>query len=271
MSDAGRVVPSGAIRWHVRGGGRGPAVLLVHGTGASGHSFLPLAGELERRFELIAPDLPGHAFTTAPRRFVPSVGEIAAALGELVANLGVEPVIAIGHSAGAAIVTRMILDGLVRPKLAVGIGAALMPLRGLTKAVYGNAARALSLASRVVSIPVPDIDGLVRRTGSRLDGAALAGYRRLASRPDHVSGVLSMMANWEIEPLFRELPRVGVPYLFVAGAKDGAVPLVDQRIAAARVAHGRLVVVDDAGHLVHEEQPAKVADAIVHAFEGASS
>lgn len=271
MTLAAQRVQSGAIRWHVRVAGSGPPALFLHGTGASGHSFDALAERLASRFTVVVPDVPGHGFTEAPRGFLPSVSEMAAAASELLSVLEIRPSVLVGHSAGAAIVTRMILDRTEAPALAVGIGAALVPLRGIAKATYARAARVLSLASRFVALPVPNVDRIVRSTGSRLADPALADYRRLARRPEHVSGVLAMMANWEIEPLYRELPTVDVPFLFIAGKRDRAVPVIDQRVAAARVGRGQLCVIENAGHLVHEEHPATVADAITTAFEGALS
>src|SRR5690606_2042406 len=86
-----RVVASGPVRWHVEIQGKGPVALLLHGTGASGHSFDDLGQLLAGRFTVIVPDLPGHALTTAARPFVPSLPGMAAAVRDLVHTLGVEP------------------------------------------------------------------------------------------------------------------------------------------------------------------------------------
>ncbi|MBL6430924.1 MAG: alpha/beta fold hydrolase [Alphaproteobacteria bacterium] len=47
------------------GDARAPALLLVHGTAASTHSFRDLMPRLSARFRVIAIDLPGHGFTDA--------------------------------------------------------------------------------------------------------------------------------------------------------------------------------------------------------------
>ena len=74
-----RHVEDGPIRWHVTTMGRGPAVLLVHGTGASSHSLHPLMQRLAERFTVVAPDLPGHALTRIEPSFEPSLPSIARA------------------------------------------------------------------------------------------------------------------------------------------------------------------------------------------------
>jgi magnesium chelatase accessory protein len=45
---------------------RRPTVLLLHGTGASTHSWRALAPLLARRCTVVALDLPGHGFTGTP-------------------------------------------------------------------------------------------------------------------------------------------------------------------------------------------------------------
>ena len=61
-----RFVEAGGLRWHVQVMGQGPVALLLHGTGASTHSFRDLAPLLARQFTVVAPDLPGHGFTAVP-------------------------------------------------------------------------------------------------------------------------------------------------------------------------------------------------------------
>lgn len=263
-----RFVDDGRIRWHVTTMGQGPAVLLVHGTGASSHSFHPLMRRLAERFTLVAPDLPGHALTWAPRSFEPSLPNMAQALGRLTAALDLRPTLVVGHSAGAALVARMTLDHVVDPELVVGLAAALVPLPGLARAVLHPAAALLSrsIAPALIASGVAftrGVDGILRSTGSVLDPQGLESYRRLVERPEHVAGVLSMMAHWELDPLYDALPRLRARCLLLAGANDRAVPVAQIRAASARLPHATLVVVERAGHLLHEERPERVSRLIL--------
>lgn len=256
----------GNIRWHVQVMGSGPALLLLHGTGASTHSFRDLMPLLAEHFTVIAPDLPGHAFSEVPRWFEPSLPVMAAALEELIDALHVTPQVAVGHSAGAALLARMTLDGSIDPELLVGLGAAMVPFSGVARAVFPRTARLLAAASKFVDIKVDDteqVERMLRKTGSVLDADGVELYRRLSERPAHVSAVLSMMSSWDLQPLYDELPDLKVPFLLLAGEADRAVPMAQQREIARRVRHGRLVVVEGTGHLLHEEQPAKVARLIL--------
>jgi magnesium chelatase accessory protein len=273
-SQFSRLVDHQGLRWHVQVMGSGPAVLLLHGTGASGHSFRDLMPLLATRFTVVVPDLPGHAASRMPSWFEPSLGGMAKALGGLLRVLDVSPEIAVGHSAGAALVAQMTLDGTIAPRSLVGLGAAIYPLRGVARALLPRTARLLSLASRVVDLRVRhtvQIERLLRSTGSALDADGVELYRQLSEQPDHVAAVLAMMASWDLEPLFAELPRLQTRFLLLAGQTDRAVPAWQLRAVAARCPQARLVVVQHTGHLLHEEQPGTIARLILDEIAAASS
>ena len=245
--------------------GSGPALLLLHGTGASSHSFRDLMPLLAKDFTVVAPDLPGHAFSVAPPSFEPSLPDTAEAVRELLSELSLSPTVAIGHSAGAAVIAQMALDGAIDPRLLVGLGAALFPLRGVATSFYAPTARVLSrsgLAAQLIAVQArvrDNVDRMVRSTGSILDRRGIELYQLLARCPGHIASMLAMLARWELEPLFARLPGLNKPFLLLAGELDRAIPLWQQREVAARMPDARLHVVSGTGHLLHEEQPAAVA------------
>lgn len=51
---------------HVRGGGSGPAVLLLHGYGETGDMWAPIAAELARDHTVVVPDLRGLGLSSKP-------------------------------------------------------------------------------------------------------------------------------------------------------------------------------------------------------------
>jgi magnesium chelatase accessory protein len=257
--------------------GTGPALLLVHGTAASSHSFRALVPLLAERFTVIVPDLPGHALSTAPPTVDVSLPGIAAALADLLDALGVAPHVAVGHSAGAAVLARMALDGEIHPELLVGIAAAMVPFRGLARAVFPPAAKLLArsrLAPRLIAFRARYTDTVAKvleGTGSVLDPRGVELYRDLTGRPDHVAAVLSMVASWDLDPLYAELPLLETRFLLLGGALDQAVPLAQLRELARRMPASRLVVVERTGHLLHEERPDEIARAILNEADAIAS
>jgi magnesium chelatase accessory protein len=267
-SAASRFVSAGGLDWHVQETGSGPALLLVHGTGASTHSWRKLVPLLRQRFRLIMPDLPGHAFSSAPTQSGGyTLPGMARALSMLMRELGVLPVIAAGHSAGAAILLRAALDGSLTPQTIVSLNGALFPFGGIAGQVFSP------LAKLMVSLPfVPKfmtwradraaVERLLRDMGPSLEDQDIAFYARLFRDEAHVASTLAMMANWDLAPLVRDLPRLEARLTLVTAEGDNAVPPADARRAATLVPGSRLIVLPECGHLAHEERPQAVAELI---------
>lgn len=276
---ASRFVEHDAGRIHVATLGAGPALLLIHGTGASGHSFRDLAPLLTDRFTVALVDLPGQGFSTCHEDFVPTVTEVARVVRDVVAGLGLRPHVVVAHSSGAAVAVSIAArEGGPEAggtELVVCISAALLPLEGMQGAVMRTAARVLArseLLARLLAwrARAPgSVERLVRSTGSVLDARGIELYRRLAGTAGHVAGVLRMLAVWDPQSALVLLPALQSTVLFIAGAKDGAVPLASQRRAAMQAAGALLRIIEDAGHLVHEEQPAMTARLIHEAADAA--
>jgi magnesium chelatase accessory protein len=262
-------VDAGGLRWHVQefgeGGEGGESLLLLHGTGASAHSFRALAPQLAVGRRVLVPDLPGHGFSDAlpPRRSgMEGMGE---ALGALLAALGARPRIVLGHSAGAALLARACLDRRLAPERLVSLGGALLPLGGTAGLLFPPAARLMAgsgLLPRWVARRAEDpraVDRLLAGTGSRLDAEGVAIYRRLLQRPAHVAGALRMMAAWDLPSLARDLPRLDVPVTLVHADEDRTLPVryADRLLAALPRADA--VRLPGLGHLAHEERPETVA------------
>ena len=265
---ASRFVKHGGLNWHVQMDGSGPVVLLLHGTAAATHSWRGLFPLLAQHFTVVAPDLPGHGFTDAPVASAMTLPGMARAVGGLLAELDVAPDLVVGHSAGAAIAIRMTLDGIVRPRALVGINAALMPFPGIAAQIFPPLARLLALnpfMPHLVAWTANDrtrVRRLIEGTGSRIDAAGLDCYARLFATRRHADAALRMMANWDLQRFARDLPALTCPLLLIVGTHDRAVPPGDaDRIA--KIARDTTIVRLPGGHLLHEERPDPVVDAIL--------
>jgi magnesium chelatase accessory protein len=259
-ADASRFVTAGGLKWHVQVLGQGPVLLLLHGTAASTHSWRDLAPLLAQHFTVVAPDLPGHGFTSALPR--PGPVAVAKAVTALIEALGLPPSVTVGHSAGAALALTMAKERLAAPQAIVSLGGALLPFPGMAGKLFPAMARALfvnplvpglfALRARVPG-EVPAF--LARSTGSRIDARGLALYERLMRSSGHVGGALALMANWDLEPLAAAYPTLDLPVLLAHGEKDRTVPADVARTVAAKLPKGRPLILPGLGHLAHEEAP----------------
>lgn len=268
---------AGGVRWHVQQAGSGPTVLLLHGTGSATHSWRDLMPALSAHFHVLAVDLPGHGFSTRLPGSTVTLPAMANALAALLRQMRIQPAIIVGHSAGAAIGARLCLDGAVQPKLLVGINAALLPWRGWPSVLFAPAARFLAgseWSARLFASRARDpaaFGRLMATTGSSIDARGLQLYQRLVTHTGHVGGVLQMLAGWDLHPLQRDLPRLAVPLLLIAGENDRTLPPSEAERVRAMVPGARLIRLAGAGHLAHEEQPQQVARLITEAAPGSAA
>lgn len=266
---ASRFVMAAGLRWHVQQLGPAPAdapvIVLLHGTGSSSHSWRDVAPLLALRHSVIIMDLPGHAFTSMPPNAAQSLNGMAANVTALLRELNVSPTVMVGHSAGAAVAARMILDQAISPAALISLNGAFIAFGGLAGQFFSPVARLLaagSLASRFFAWQATDpaiVQKLVRSTGSLLDSVGMALYARLVQSPGHVSAALAMMAHWDLEPLERELPRLTLPVWMVAAENDATVPASQAAQVARRLPQAQEVLWPMLGHLAHEESPAQCA------------
>jgi magnesium chelatase accessory protein len=274
LHEMSRFVEAGGLTWHVQVLGKpvgsSPVILLVHGTGASTHSWARLAPFLAGHFTIVMPDLPGHAFTSTPAEGQGlSLNGMSSALSELMKAMSLSPSLAVGHSAGAAILLRTALDGGIAPKLLVSLNGALLPLQGWAGQFFSPLAKLVVLnpfTPRLFAWRAGDkgaVERVLRGTGSQLDDAGLELYRRLFRSPAHIAGTLGMMARWDLEPLKRDMVRLKAPLLLVACGADQAIA-PDTAFKVRDLVPGSTVeYLRGLGHLAHEEQPELFAKLII--------
>lgn len=257
-------VPAAGVRWHVQqAGSQGPRVLMLHGTGASAHTWrdclLPLASEAQ----VMAIDLPGHGFSSLAPAGGMSLPGMARGIGELLAVLQWPVEVFIGHSAGAAIAMQMVLEQGLQPRALMGVNPAWLPLPGLAGVLFPPVAKLLSLTPLVprwfaqqASSPGM-LEKLLESTGSRLDARGQALYASLVASPSHAEGALKMMAAWDLSTGAAQLRRLRCPVHVWVGDKDRTVPPMQAQEAMALLSQGTLTTWRDVGHLLHEEEPTR--------------
>ena len=267
--EASQFIQADGLRWHVQRMGEGPVLLLLHGTGASTHSWRALAPLLARRFTVVAPDLPGHGFTEAPPDKLLTLPGMARGLGGLLRVMELRPEMAAGHSAGAAVMVRMTLDKTIVPQGLVSLNGALMPFRGMIGQFFSPLAKLLfmnPLVPRIFARRAADrsaVQRLIANTGSVIDETGMELYGRLVSSPPHVAAALGMMASWDLAPLVRDLPKLRVPLLLVTGGGDRTISSEQAFQVRDRLPSARVEFLRGLGHLAHEERPDDIARIIM--------
>jgi pimeloyl-ACP methyl ester carboxylesterase len=107
----GRFVQVGDTRLHVVERGAGPTLVLVHGLAAQLRNFTyALVEPLAKNYRVICVDRPGCGYSSRPAHVPASLCGQADTIAELLASLGLERPIIVGHSYGGALALSMALN-----------------------------------------------------------------------------------------------------------------------------------------------------------------
>ncbi len=278
------------LRYHVRswGDASAPTVFMLHGWMDVGASFQFLVDALKRDWHVLAPDWRGFGLSewcSDGYWFPDYLADLDALLDHFV---GDEPARLVGHSLGGNAV--MLYAG-ARPQRV----ARVVSLEGFGIPAESSARAPAKYAKWLDAVrqppafrPYADLaavaDQLQKKNPrlSRDRAEFLAGHwakeqpdgsARLDSDPRHK---LPTPTVYRIEEAVAMWKQITAPVLWVAAAESfilkwlSAYPegeaatdgLASIRARIAHVPQGRLVVVDEAGHMLHLDRPDAVAEAI---------
>jgi len=250
---------------HYRDEGAGPAIVLLHGTSASLHTWDGWARELAKEHRVVRMDLPAFGLTGPSPNADYTHDAYVEFLEHFVTRVGVPQFVLAGNSLGGAIAWRYALAHPERVRGLVLVDAGGYPLPGSGRPV----------AFRVASWPiVPDLlvrldprslveDGVKKAYGdpARIRPGVLERYYELALGPGNRRAFVERMRAGNPDESAR-IRGIVTPTLVMWGARDHLIPVAAARRFHADIAGSRLVVYDDLGHVPMEEDAARsVADA----------
>jgi len=232
----------------------GIPLLFVHGWLGDSGTWAPVVERLAKQHRTIAVDLRGFGESNAapgPYR----VESLCDDLSALVAALDLDPLVAIGHSMGAAIVQRFAIDrpdaveGLV---LVAPVAASGIPLSPAT----------LQMFREIAGDPVKTAAWLGKLTYREPQRAVIALMRRAAAAAK-LDAARENLESWTTLAFADEAATIETPTLILAPEFDRPMtPAVTRERAADLIARSQFAVIAGAGHLAQVDRPDAVADAL---------
>jgi pimeloyl-ACP methyl ester carboxylesterase/uncharacterized RDD family membrane protein YckC len=225
----------GGLRIHATTGGKGPAVVLVHGLGISGTYMLPLARSLATSCSVYVPDLPGEG-KSGPSPSPWGIPDMARVLGDWLDTVGVAEPLVVANSMGCQVVTELAVrrPGVLGPL--VLIGPTVDPARRSARHKLFDVLR------DTVHEPV-SVLAIAARNNTSADIRPLLRSVR-ATLADRIED---------------RLPLIEQQAVVVYGERDQFVGRAWAERATALLPRGRLVVVPSEPHTVHYTRPDLVA------------
>lgn len=255
------------MRVHYKRSGRGPSVVLLHGSASSLYGVEVLAQRLWASFDVVRPDLPGFGVTGPRPDRDYRISTYAATLARFLEAIGVEHYTLAGNSLGGNIAWNLALDHPERLTGLVLINATGYPDKQLPAAmrlarnpVVGRLLRrfmprrAVERSLRQAVGPNSDI----------VDAAMVERAHRLWNRPGNRSAFVDFLTTDQPDRS-GEIPHISVPTLVLRSADMDGQHFTHDIEGSIEKVH------PNGGHLLPEEDPAWVADVItdfLHALPG---
>lgn len=263
-------LPSGATA-HFRDQGNrdAPAVILLHGSNASLHTWEPWVREMGAQLRIITVDLPGHGLTGPTPQADYTLDGMGAFLDEFATQMGLTSFALAGSSMGGAVavkyaqakpwrVSALILvdsGGIFLPGMEppVGVWIASTPVLNQitrvlpTRGLYETGLKASFVDQSVVTPEMIDRYWELNRGPGVRD----------ATRKRFATPWSDLVA--EAKKIEAALPAMTTRTLILWGREDKLVPVAAGEFFRDKIPGAQLIVYDKVGHIPQEEIPAKSA------------
>jgi pimeloyl-ACP methyl ester carboxylesterase len=246
------------LRVAYREAGTGPPLVLLHGAMSESFEWHRQLAALSDRWRVIAWDAPGCGESDDPPPGW-SLADYARCLVGLCRELALDRPHVMGLSFGGGLAIAFWEVAATLPRSLVLVSA-YAGWRGSLSADEVEARLAGAMALAAHPVPPSREDGLAF-TGPRPDPALLDELQAIASRV-RPSTLRDMGSAFAAADLRHVLPTIRVPVLVVSGTEDRrARPVVAAALAAA-IPQARLVDVPGGGHVLNQEAPDVLNEAV---------
>jgi pimeloyl-ACP methyl ester carboxylesterase len=255
---------------HVRVGGKGPAVVMLHGFGDTGDMWAPLAADLAKDHTVVVPDLRGLGLSSIPEGGYDKKTQAGDVRGVLAA-LGIENAVIIGHDIGTMVAFAYASR---YPQLTDQLVVMDAPVPGIPP--WNDIVRSPMLWH--FDFGGPDAERLVAGReriyldrfwnefagdSAKVDEATRQHYAKLYARPGTMRAAFAQFRSIRQDAVDNEASmktKLTMPVLAVGGEKSfGNNEAIVMRNAADNV---KELVIPGAGHWLMEEAPTQIIQAI---------
>lgn len=228
--------------------GNGPVAVVIHGWGTNYENMRSIIDSLAESYTVYALDLPGFGGSQQPESTW-GVGDYAEFIKSFLDELNVEKIdLLVGHSLGGRISIKAVANHILSPSKLILIGSAgVKHSASLKNRIYKVIAK---IGKFVLSIP--GLNSFSATMREKLYQAAdSTDYLKAGSMQQIFLKVID-------EDLSQDATKVAIPSLLIWGANDDQVPLSDARFFHKVMANSTLKIIQQTGHFVHNEAPARV-------------
>lgn len=234
--------------------GQGPAVILVHGFGASLYSWRHLLGPIVGAgYRVIAFDNRGFGFSDKPAQGYDNAA-YERLLVALMDSLRIADAVLVGHSMGGAIALETAVRDPQRVRGLILLGAAGLGLRSPTglKVLRWPIVGPVLAAARGRRATATILRSTYGEPG-RVSDADIDQYYAPVADGGYARAVRAVLRHFRFDGLAGRLGAVAAPALVIWGERDSWIPVALGKEMATELPRAAFVVIPGAGHAVNEE------------------
>jgi len=253
------------MRIHYRDEGDGPALLLLHGTSSSLHTWDGWVDVLRHDFRVVRLDLPGFGLTGPDPTRNYTVDRYVDVLDAFADTIGLDRFHVAGNSLGGQIAWHYALTHGDRVDRLVLLDAAGHPRRTVVNPSLAFRLARLPVVNYLVTMLTPR--SLIERSvlevygdDTRVTPELVDRYFDLVRRPGNRQAFVDRVRDADRSTV-RDPSRIAHPTLILWGSDDRWIPVQDGQAFHVDIKGSRLVVYPGVGHVPMEEIPGPTARA----------
>jgi pimeloyl-ACP methyl ester carboxylesterase len=246
-------------------------IVLLHGTGASLHTWDGWTRELERERRVIRFDLPGFGLTGPSPDGVYTIESYVDTVLAVADALHLQRFVLAGNSLGGYVAWATAVLHPERVDRLILVDAAGYPFQSQSVPLAFRIARTPILnrlmrdvlPRTIVASSLRDVYG----DPSRVTPDLVDRYFDLATRAGNRAALVARFDQTQPGSLAERVHEIQVPTLILWGDKDRLIPLEFGERFARDIPDSQLVVFEALGHVPHEEDPARTVAAVLPFIE----
>jgi pimeloyl-ACP methyl ester carboxylesterase len=224
-------------------------ILFLHGWADSGKTFEKLTKQFDGKYRIISLDLPGFGGSDAPKDAW-TLDDFAVFVSNFIKKLNIDVHAIVAHSNGGPIAIRGLSESKFKAKKLVLIASAGIrnpgSLKNKTLKVLAKPAKfALRISPKSTQ----------QKVKKKLYSAIGSDYMVVENMKDTFKNIVSA-------DVLHDAKNIEIPVCLIYGENDESTPLTYGRQFEKAFAVGKLSIIKNAGHFVHQEQDNEVSNII---------
>jgi 3-oxoadipate enol-lactonase len=250
-----RLVQAGDLTMKIVEAGSGPPVLLLHGLGWDHSLWNPTIEQFAPRYRMIAADTRGHGGTDKPSGPY-DMAMFARDYAALVQALGLERLCVVGLSQGGMVAQKL---ALLKPDLVSAL------------VLVSTSCKSAPSLRENMEARIQAMDKIGAEAAAKIAAESIFSPGWRAANPGELLRFYAWRSAMPVVPLnaatralydfdlSKDLPRISVPTLVVAGSEDVLTRPAGMEEIVSLIPGAKYTLVPGAGHMIPVEQPDVIA------------